>query len=149
MRVTARDFFNPGEQEEIRQAVLDTEMETSGEIRIHIENSCKGDVLDRAAFIFKKLKMHKTFLRNGVLIYLAIDQHKFAILGDKGIHKVAPENFWDDIREGMVKFFRQNDFTGGLCYAITAAGEQLKKYFPRKSDDINELADDISFGKIK
>jgi uncharacterized membrane protein len=147
MRITARDFFRHEEQEEIKQAILDAEMETSGEIRIHIENSCKGDVLDRAAFIFKKLKMHKTFMRNGVLIYLAIDQRKFAIIGDKGIHRAVPENFWDDIKEGMVRFFRQNDFTGGLCYAIKASGEQLRKYFPRKSDDINELPDDISFGK--
>jgi uncharacterized membrane protein len=147
MKVNAKEFFSREEQEEIRQSVMDAEMETSGEIRIHIENNCPGDVLDRAAYVFKVLHMHKTAIRNGVLIYLAINHRKFAIIGDKGINKVVPANFWDDIKEGMLNSFKQNDFTGGLCYAVKAAGEQLKKYFPRKTDDVNELPDDISFGK--
>ena len=99
MSISAQDFFTRQQQDAIRQAVMDAEMETSGEIRIHIENKCEGDVLDRASFLFLKLKMNKTELRNGVLIYLAVQQRKFAIIGDKGINKVVPENFWDSIKE--------------------------------------------------
>ncbi|MCX6251810.1 MAG: TPM domain-containing protein [Bacteroidetes bacterium] len=147
MSVSAKEFFNPLQQEEIKQAIIQAELETSGEIRVHIENTCKEDVLDRSAYLFHKLKMNKTQLRNGVLVYLAVRHRKFAIIGDKGIHQVVPENFWDDIKEKMLGHFGKGEFTEGLCYAIKKAGEQLKQYFPRQSDDVNELPDDISFGK--
>ena len=147
MSVSAKDFFSPGEQEEIRLAIKNAELDTSGEIRVHVENSCKGDVLDRAAFVFKQLGMEKTELRNGVLIYLAIKHRKFAIIGDKGINNVVPAGFWDNIQKEMLESFRRNEFSAGLCKAIAAVGENLKKFFPYKKDDVNELADDISFGK--
>jgi uncharacterized membrane protein len=147
MSISAKEFFSMQEQEEIKQAVMYAEMETSGEIRIHIENKCSGDVLDRASQLFARLKMNKTEQRNGVLIYLAIQHRKFAIIGDMGINKVVPENFWDEIKEGMQSSFRKGEFKEGLCSAVKNSGDQLKKFFPRKKDDVNELADDISFGR--
>ncbi len=146
MSVSARDFFSPEEQDDIKQAIMNSELDTSGEIRIHIESVCKGDVLDRAAYIFKKLGMSKTEQRNGVLIYLAVRNRKFAIIGDTGIHNAVPKEFWDNIKSRMLDFFRDEKFCDGLIYAITESGEHLKKYFPHKKDDINELPDDISFG---
>lgn len=147
MSVTARDFFSQEEQDDIRQAIMKAELDTSGEIRVHIENVCSGEVLDRAAYIFKKLGMAKTRHRNGVLIYLAVRNRKFAIIGDSGIHKVVPENFWDSIKAKMLDYFRDEKFSAGLVYAITESGIHLKKYFPFSKDDGNELPDDISFGK--
>jgi uncharacterized membrane protein len=147
MGVTARSFFSKQEQEDIKQAILNSELDTSGEIRVHIENVCAGDVLDRAAYVFKMMKMNKTKLRNGVLIYLAVKSRKFAIIGDQGINQVVPENFWDGIKQRMLNHFRNDEFVDGLIYGITEAGTQLKKYFPYKKGDINELPDDISFGK--
>ncbi len=146
MSVSARDFFSTEEQEDIKQAIMNAELDTSGEIRVHIESVCKGDVLDRAAYIFKKLGMSKTAERNGVLIYLAIRNRKFAIIGDQGIHNKVPADFWDTIKLKMLDFFRDSKFCDGLIYAITEAGVHLKQYFPHKKDDINELPDDISFG---
>lgn len=147
MGTTARDFFSDQEMEDIKLAIMSAELDTSGEIRVHIENTVKGDVLDRAAYIFHKLGMHATEQRNGVLIYLAIKNRRFAILGDLGINRVVPENFWDDIKADMLNHFRENRFTDGLVGAIRSAGIQLKKHFPRHRDDVNELPDDISFGK--
>ena len=147
MSVSANNFFTLREQEEIRLAIKNAELDTSGEIRVHVENSCKGDVLDRAAYVFKQLGMEKTELRNGVLIYLAIKHKKFAIIGDKGINSVVPAGFWDSIQMEMMDSFRRNEFRDGLCKAISAVGENLKKFFPYKKDDVNELSDDISFGK--
>ena len=146
MSVSAKDFFTLREQEEIRLAIKSAEHDTSGEIRVHVENSCKGDVLDRAAFVFRQLGMEKTELRNGVLIYLAIKHRKFAIIGDGGINNVVPAGFWDAIQNEMLDSFRRNEFCTGLCKAISAVGENLKKYFPYQKEDVNELADDISFG---
>ena len=147
MNVTARVFFSIEEQEDIKQAIMNAELDTSGEIRVHIESVCRGDVLDRAAYIFKKLGMSKTAQRNGVLIYLAVRNRKFAIIGDKGIHSKVPADFWDTIKLKMLDYFRDGKFSDGLIYAITESGIHLKKYFPYKTDDVNELPDDISFGK--
>lgn len=147
MSPTAKRFFTKEEQDEITKAILNAELDTSGEIRVHIETYCKENVLDRAAFIFKKLKMDNTELHNGVLFYLAVKSRKFAILGDSGINAVVPENFWDDIKEKMTIFFKENKFSEGLVYGITEAGKHLKKHFPHHIDDINELPDEISFDR--
>jgi uncharacterized membrane protein len=145
--VTAKDFFSPAEQDDIHHAIQLSELDTSGEIRVHIEKNCPGEVLDRAAYIFKSLDMHKTKDRNGVLIYLAVNNRKFAIIGDAGINSVVPANFWDDIQSVMLNDFRKGEFTNGLCKAIQSTGEQLKQHFPYQKGDINELNDEISFGK--
>ena len=147
MGIAAKDFFSKQEQEDIKQAIMNAELDTSGEIRVHIENTVTGEVMDRAAYLFEKLEMNKTELRNGVLIYLAVKNRRFAILGDSGIHKVVPENYWSDIKANMLNHFRENRFTDGLVEAITSTGLHLKKHFPHHHDDINELPDDISFGK--
>ncbi|MCX6248915.1 MAG: TPM domain-containing protein [Bacteroidetes bacterium] len=147
MSISASDFFTSEEQEDIKQAIMNSELDTSGEIRVHIESVCKGDVLDRASYVFHKLGMTKTAQRNGVMIYLAVRNRKFAIIGDKGIHNVVPPDFWDSIKSKMLDLFRDGKFCDGLILAITESGKQLKKYFPHSKDDINELPDDISFGK--
>jgi uncharacterized membrane protein len=147
MGTSARYFFSPEEQQHIRLAIQNAELDTSGEIRVHIENVCSGEVLDRAAHLFKQLGMNKTQLRNGVLIYLAVKTRKFAIIGDSGINKVVPPDFWDDIKRKMADHFKSNSFEKGLYEAIKAVGEHLKTYFPYQNDDVNELPDDISFGE--
>ena len=118
----------------------------AAEIRVHIEKKCKEDVLDRAAYVFEQLEMHETEARNGVLFYLAVKDHKFAILGDAGINEKVPDDFWTQIKEGMLAKFQKDEFTNGLSEGIIKAGEQLKTHFPYQSDDVNELSDEISFG---
>ena len=147
MGKNASQFFSNEQKEDIKQAILNAELDTSGEIRIHVENNCPGDVLDRSAYLFEKLGMKKTQLRNGVLIYLALNHRKFSIIGDSGINAVVPENFWNAIKDEMLTRFREAQFTEGLIIAITKTGEQLKKYFPHQKDDVNELSDEISYGK--
>ncbi len=147
MSVPAKYFFTEQQQRQIEQAIRDAELDTSGEVRVHLENSCKGDVLDRAAYIFKQLNMHRTQLRNGVLFFLSVQDHKFAILGDMGINQKVPPTFWDEIKEMMAAKFREGEFAPGLTEGILQTGKHLKKHFPYQSDDVNELADEISFGK--
>jgi len=147
MSTSAIDFFSIGEKEEIKQAIFQAELNTSGEIRVHIENTCSGNVLDRAAFLFKHLGMNKTHLRNGVLIYLSIKNRQFAIIGDKGIHQVVPEKFWDHIKEAVIKDFKEGKFKEGLIAAISETGKHLEKHFPYQKNDVNELSNEISFGK--
>jgi uncharacterized membrane protein len=147
MAASAKEFFSREEQEDIKLAIMNAELDTSGEIRVHIENTCPEEVMNRTSFLFRKLNMHQTKLRNGVLIYLALRNRRFAIIGDKGINQVVPENFWDDIKMDMINHFREGRFTEGLISAITNTGIQLKKHFPYKRNDVNELSDEISFGE--
>jgi uncharacterized membrane protein len=145
----ASSFFTAEQQAQILASVKEAEMATSGEIRVHIETTNKGEVLDRAAWIFKKLGMHKTAERNGVLFYLAVEDKKFAIIGDGGINSKVPAGFWDDISLLLQKNFREGKFTEGLSEGIILAGQQLKSHFPRSNDDVNELSDEISFDNVK
>jgi len=141
------DFFSLVDKERIANAISNAENRTSGEIRVHVESSCPENVLDHAAFIFEKLKMHETRLRNGVLFYLSINDRKFAILGDAGINEVTPEDFWDQIKETVLALFREGKYAEGLERGIFMAGEALRDHFPYKKDDIDELSNDISYGK--
>lgn len=145
--MNARKFLTEEDQLAIKNAIGQSEKGTSGEIRVHIEDTFQGDVLDQAAFIFKSLKMHETEQRNGVLFYLAITNRKFAIIGDAGINAKVPEGFWDLIKEKMTEHFRSNRFADGLVEGIKLAGEQLIEFFPYLENDTNELSDEISFGK--
>ena len=143
----AKDFFSQEELEEIKQSIANAENSSSGEIRLHLENHCKEEVLDRAAYLFEQLEMHKTELRNGVLFYLAIKDHQFAILGDAGINQKVPEGFWDEIRDHMRSKFKEGKYKEALKEGIERSGIKLKEFFPLKDDDQNELNDEISFGK--
>ncbi len=142
----ASEFLPDNEKKEIVEAIKTAEHDTSGEIRVHLEMNCKADVLDRTAHIFANLRMHKTALRNGVLFYLAIEDRKFAVIGDVGINKVVPDGFWEETKNKMQEYFAQGKFSEGLVHGILMAGEKLKAYFPYEVGDINELPDDISFG---
>lgn len=145
MPTTAKNFFTPEQQDDILQAILNAELNTSGEIRVHVQKKCKGDIMDCALAIFKKLGMDKTKERNGVLFYLAIENHSFAIIGDEGIDAVVPDGFWESTKQLMINHFRENNFSQGLVEGIEKAGLQLKKHFPYKKGDVNELADEITY----
>jgi uncharacterized membrane protein len=140
-------FFNAEEETLIINAIRDAEDQSSGEIRVHVEPSCKGDTFERALALFAELEMHRTQLHNGVLFYLAYDEHKFSIVADQGINKVVPENFWEDIKNMMEAKFKKGEFISGLQQGIALAGEQLQKYFPQQGGtDKNELTDEVSQG---
>lgn len=146
MSKSASDFFSKEQRDDIIQAIMNAELDTSGEIRVHIDTKCKGDVMEKALKVFRKLKIHETELRNGVLFYLAVKNRKFAVIGDEGINKVVPDDFWDELKLDMLDAFREEKFTAGLIEGISRTGTYLKKHFPYQTDDVNELPDEISFG---
>jgi uncharacterized membrane protein len=144
---SAKNFFSATQIRKIESAVKSAEENTSGEIRVHIENRCKGEAIFCATNAFHKLGMHKTELRNGVMLYVAVRDKKFAVIGDEGIHKHVPSGFWDLVRDKMGEHFRQEKFTEGICEGIAMTGLELKKYFPLSASDKNELSNQVTFGK--
>lgn len=143
----AKNLFSKKERDLLIKSIQEAEKNTSGEIMLHIENRCKEDVLDRASGVFEMLGIHKTEQRNGVLFYLAVKDHKFAILGDAGINEKTGDQFWKEIKDLMQEKFKAGLFTEGLTEGIKMAGLKLKTHFPYQSDDENELSDEISFGQ--
>ncbi len=143
----AASYFSEEQQMLLKNAIARNEKHTTGEIRVYIDSTIKGDVLDRAAEIFETLKMHETLLHNGVLIYVAIEMRQFAIIGDSGIHQHVSQNFWEKVKSEMIPFFKRQDYTGGLLHAIDETGKKLKMHFPVTKDDINELPNDVIFGE--
>lgn len=140
------DFLTNSEEEEIISTIREAEQSTSGEIRIHIEHNSKIDVIHRAKEVFHYLKMDNTKLRNGVLIYIAVDPKTFVIYGDKGINDVVPEGFWKSTKDIMQSHFKAHRFKQGLIEGVLKAGEQLEQHFPWNHDDFNELPNEISKG---
>jgi len=141
----AKNNFTEEQKKKIQEAIATAELNTSGEIRVHIDDRCKMDPMKNAIEVFERLGMHQTEQRNGVLFYVALQDHKLAILGDKGINDVVPEHFWDVIRDLMIDQFKQEKFTEGLIQGILMAGQELKVAFPYNEADNNELSNDISF----
>lgn len=129
-------------------AIRQAELRTSGEIRVHLEDTCPTpEPLDRAAQVFAELGMHRTAQRNGVLFYLAWQSRQFAIIGDTGINSAVPDDFWETAKENVLQHFRQDKYVRGLEEGVRLVGEQLNRYFPYNAKtDENELDDSISFG---
>ncbi|MCE3229811.1 MAG: Psb32 and founding protein of phosphatase [Bacteroidetes bacterium] len=126
-------------------AITAAEKQTSGEIRVHFENENVSEAINRAKEIFASLSMHKTEERNGILFYVNMKHRQFAIWGDEGINSKVPPNFWDEIKDICVQHFKSDQFVEGLEKSIVLCGQQLKQYFPRKSNDSNELSNTISY----
>jgi uncharacterized membrane protein len=143
----SKNQFTERQKEAIQLAIAKSELNTSGEIRVHIDKQCKVDPLKRAIVIFEELKMYNTAQKNGILIYLSLNDNKLAIIGDSGINAVVPDDFWDNERDLMISFFKKGQFTEGLVEGIRMVGEQLKAAFPYLENDTNELSNEVSFGE--
>ena len=140
-----KSLLTDSEKQQVIAAIRAAEMQTSGEIRVHIEEKCSSEnPLQRATFLFAKLKMEKTTARNGTLIYVAIRDKKFSILGDKGIHEKVGEYFWNEAADAMKVNFQQEKIVDGIITATRLVGEKLKLHFPYSANDKNELTDAIS-----
>ena len=138
------DFLKSLDQERIRAAIEVAEQRTSGEIRVHIQSTARGEIRQVAERTFERLGMTKTDLRNGVLLFVCCEEQRFVILGDSGINERVPAGFWDDIAARLTIRFKAGEFTEGMVDAIHSAGDELKRFFPRQKGDVNELTNEIS-----
>ena len=139
------NFISTPDQGRVVAAIGEAEKMTSGEIRVHLTPQCGDDVMYEAIEAFDRLGMYKTRHRNGVLIFVAFESRKFAILGDSGINEVVSPNYWDEEKEILLEYFKQGDPATGLCAVIARVGAKLKAYFPIEDDDVNELSNEISY----
>lgn len=141
------EFLTKAEEQEIIEAIVIAEKNTSGEIRVHVEENSTKPSMDRAKEVFHILKMDATELKNGVLFYICTATKSFAILGDKGINDLVAPNFWNSTKDVVIEKFKEGQYKDGLIKGILEAGEQLKKYYPYNHEgDMDELSNEISRG---
>ncbi len=139
-----RRFLDPADLDAVAAAIAAAEAATSGEIRVHLDPRCPGEALARAALVFERLGMHRTAARHGVLIYVSVEDHKLAVLGDRGIHERVGQAYWDGLVAAVLVHFRDGRFRDGLAHAVGEVGAVLGRHFPRRPDDVNELPDRVS-----
>ncbi|MFT4522345.1 MAG: putative membrane protein [Bacteroidia bacterium] len=139
--------FSEEDENRIKRAIEEAESVCSGEVRVHIDQFCKGDPMFKASNLFFHLNIDETANRNGVLIYVAIEDRKFCIIGDSGIDNKVPDNFWDATKEAMTELFKKNRPVDAILAGIKRAGNELQHFFPSSSTDTNELSNDISYGE--
>jgi len=142
--MTVEEFLTAEEEKQVIDAIIEAEQNTSGEIRVHLEKNPEMDAMERAKEVFFYLGMDKTTHKNGILFYVAVDSHQFAVLGDEGIDKVVPADFWESIRDEVINQFVKEDPCKGLVMGILHTGEKLKEFYPFGKKDENELSDEIS-----
>jgi len=144
------DFLTEAEEKMVVDAIKSAEKNTSGELRVHIEDKCpKKEVNERVIEVFAALKMHETEQKNGILLYISTDDKKIGIWGGQGIHDKVGQNFWEEEIALIVKYFKDGKKAEGLSLALEQIGEKLREFFPYQKDDVNELDDNISYGKPK
>ena len=126
-------------------AVTDAERMTSGQVRVHFDRQCMGDAIAEARRVFLRLGMDRTRHRNAVLLYLALEGRRFAVVGDEGIHARVGPVFWDDLRDELQRALRAGRLRDGVVAAVGDIGRALGRHFPDRPDDVNELPDSVSF----
>lgn len=141
----SQNFLTESQEQQIIKAIEQAERKTSGEIRVHIEHHCKAEPLERAAYIFHELGMDQTKLQNGVLIYVASEDHKAAVYAGKGIYNQVEKHFWNDVLAILINHFKKGEHEQGIEDAVRKAGDKLTELFPFKRTDVDELSNDISY----
>jgi len=142
-----KEFLNKLEHDRIVLAIRDAESKTSAEIRVFIQRGkLEGDPLIAAQKKFHHLRMHRTTEHNGILIFVAPRAHKFAVVGDSGIHQKCGAALWQPLVEQMREHFRNERFTDALVEAIEQAGNSLAEHFPRDSVSSDQLPNDVVEG---
>ncbi len=139
-----RNFLSETDLEAVRHAISEAEAGTSAEIRVHLDHRCPGEPMARAVAVFERLGMHRTAERHGVLIYVAVADRKLAVIGDRGIHERVGEGYWQRLATDVIAHFREERPRDGFLHAVRELGGALRRHFPRRPDDRNELGDEVS-----
>ena len=140
----ADEFITVIRNDAVVDAIKTAETRTSGEIRVFVSNKGVVDAISEAWEAFGRLKMERTAQRNGLLIFVAPEARKFAIIGDEGIHRHCQDAFWQKLACELADGFKAGDYTAALVRVIQEAGQALAHHFPGRHDDVNELPNDVA-----
>lgn len=126
-----REFKKQLHHENLVAAIREAEQKTSGEIRVLVSQKHVETPVAEAQKEFLRLGMDKSAQRNGVLIFVAPRAHKFAVIGDQGVHEKCGDEFWQKLAASMTDYFRKSEFTEGIIHGVKKAGDLLAEHFPK------------------
>ncbi|MDZ7771945.1 MAG: TPM domain-containing protein [Balneolaceae bacterium] len=138
-------FLTDEQEQTVVRAIAQAEKQTSGEIRIHMEEHAPREPLERAARLFHELGMDQTEEQNGILIYVATEDHKVAVYAGKGVHRQVEDHFWNDVLQLILEHFREERHAEGLIAAVEKSAAKLAGMYPYARGDVNELTNKISY----
>jgi uncharacterized membrane protein len=145
-----KPLLTPEDQEQVVACIKEAESKTTCELRVFVESQCSyTDAIDKAWELFHKLGMSATERHNAVLVYLAIDDRQYAIVGDKEIYeKAGGPAFWEKASVELRNHLKQGQIGLGLANCVKELGNAMATHFPYDPRITkNELPDEIVFGK--
>ncbi len=138
-------LLHPSDQRRILEAIRAAELSTSAELKVHVEARCPAaDPHTRAVELFTRLGLHRTEARNAVLLYAAVHDRRFAIVGDAGLEEPPGAPFWTAPNRRVSIAFRRGAYGEGLAGAVELLGEQLRRRFPGRAGKKDELDNELS-----
>ncbi len=148
MTTHVRKFLPEADLHAIAQFIHEQEQRTSGQIRVSIRQRRSRkerglSVEDLSRKEFHSLGMTKTSGRTGVLIFFLLEDRKFHILADEGIHTKVSDGTWETITGEMARHFGEKKFREGIEHGIRAVANELARNFPRRPGDHDELPDTV------
>jgi uncharacterized membrane protein len=139
-----KHFLDRLEHDRVAAAIREAEKKSSGQIVVFITRHRPEDILRFARKSFRRLKLHRTEKRNGVLIAVAPAAQKVAIFGDKALHSKSDEAFWEEVIRQMQPDLKKGEFTDAIVGAVEKVGSVLATHFPPDtSSRQNEISDEV------
>lgn len=144
-------YLTSSDLEAIASCVHEAESRTAGEIRVHINQKLLPlqTARKQAVRVFHQLAMDQTRDRTGVLLYVTIQERRFEIVADRGVDSFVQQGTWENIARSIRKRIQEKGLAAGICSGVEQIGEILASHLPRKEDDVDELANEISFDDRK
>ena len=101
-------------------------------------------VHDAALQQFVTKSLHSTSARTGVLLFVALAEHRAEVIADEGVYAVAPREAWDSVVARVIDGVKGGRLADGLVAAIERAGEILAEHVPATGDNPNETPDELT-----
>jgi len=96
----------------------------------------------RAEAAFLEEEVFATRDRTGILVFLALFEHRAVILADEAIHRAVPKGEWQHVVDDLIVGIKAKRAAAALVEAIGRCGGLLEQYeVERRPDDEDELSD--------
>lgn len=145
-----KKYISSAELEAIKNHIAEIEKYTSGEIRLCFLKTRawidrKLTPKELALKEFYRLGIQNTKDKTGVLLFILFTEKKFEIIADEGINNKISQDKWDLITNHLISNFKEGKYKDGIVKALDEIKDVLMNEFPRQSDDVDELSNDIVF----
>ncbi len=109
------------------------------------EEALDSRVDGRAAEAFLDEQVFATRERTGVMIFVALFEHRVLVLADEGIDERVADDAWDQISGDLAAGIRRGTPTQALIQAVERCADLLEAHGVHPADSDNEISDEPRF----